>query len=233
MVVLAAVGPSAPPPTGGDGDWAQLKRTAIMRGLDFLLTMGETLFRNEQLAARHGPDIMLPFYIPAATSAATVEERHALHVATRLAGHWRSRTVRVNQYMPLRMAPAELLNLMQGLYSLDGLGMGDPALKAQVAERTAAWGAADFLKYDPASGVPPASVRETCSCGMRVEAGAAECPGCRRPAVPMSQFDVWLEALVWSFHGCRMRIGLGACFFDVLRQVHAQTRSTGDLWPAA
>ena len=26
----------------------------------------------------------------------------------------------------------------------------------------------------------------------------------------MSRFDVWLEALVWSFHGCRMRIGLGA-----------------------
>eukprot|EP00966_Prymnesium_polylepis_P054016 1248641-Prymnesium_polylepis.1 len=35
----------------------------------------------------------------------------------------------------------------------------------------------------------------------------------------MNRFDVWLEALVWSFHGCRMRIGLGGCFFDVLRQV--------------
>ena len=47
----------------------------------------------------------------------------------------------------------------------------------------------------------------------------SECPHCRRPSVPMSKFDVWLEALVWGFHGCRMRIGLGACFFDVLQQV--------------
>ena len=26
----------------------------------------------------------------------------------------------------------------------------------------------------------------------------------------LTRFDVWLEALVWTFHGCRMRIGLGA-----------------------
>lgn len=35
----------------------------------------------------------------------------------------------------------------------------------------------------------------------------------------MSAFDVMLEAIVYSFFGCRMRIGLGACFFDVLRQL--------------
>ena len=73
-----------------------------------------------------------------------------------------------------------------------------------------------------------ADVREDCLCGARPENGSRECAGCRRPAVPMSKFDVWLEALVWTFHGCRMRIGLGACFFDVLRQV---CHAFGELYP--
>jgi hypothetical protein len=202
-------------------EWALRKRQAIMRGLDFLQTLGETLFRNEQLASKHGPDLLLPFYIPPAGAAATEEERHALRVATRLAAEWRTRTGRAMRYLPPVVPPKELLNLMQGLYSLECLGMGDRALHAQLEERASTWGAADFLKYDPTRGDPPATLREACACGQQLEPGASECPVCRRSAVRMSPFDAWLEALVWTFHGCRMRIGLGACFFDVLRQVCA------------
>ena len=210
-------------------NWPGVKRQSIMRGLDFLQSMGEQLFRNEQLAAKHGPDLMLPFYIPPASAKfASTEERHALRVATSLAQEWRKRVSGISRYMPPRVPAAELLNLMQGLYSLDMLGIGDPVLHAQLHERAGAWRTADFLKYDPAAGEPPSSVRERCVCSSLVPEGAAECPSCRRPAVPMSPFDTWLEALIWTFHGCRMRIGLGACFFDVLRQV---CNAFGRLYP--
>lgn len=210
----AAVEPREP------ADWAAEKQQAITRGLDFLQNLGETMFRNEQLAAKHGPDILLPFYIPPATAIrATEEERHALRVATRLANEWKARTARSACHLPLKVPPAQLLSLMQGCYSLQGLGMGDPALHAQLLDRAGALGAADFFRFDPTAGEPPTGVCEDCMCGARLPPNAAECHHCRRPSVPMSQFDVWLEALVWSFHGCQMRIGLGACFFDVLKQV--------------
>ena len=120
-------------------DWPEVKRQSIMRGLDFLQSMGEQLFRNEQLAAKHGPDLMLPFYIPPASAKfASTEERHALRVATSLAQEWRKRVSGISRYMPPRVPAAELLNLMQGLYSLEMLGMGDPVLHAQLHERAGA-----------------------------------------------------------------------------------------------
>ena len=146
----------------------------------------------------------------------------------RLAAEWRGRAVKAATYLPPRVPPPELLDLMQGLYSLECLGVGEPSVKAVVNERSAAWGAVDYFKYDPSSGEPAADLRELCMCGARPTAGATECPACKRPAIPMSKFDVWLEALVWSFHGCRMRIGLGACFYDVLKQV---CRAFGELYP--
>ena len=38
--------------------------------------------------------------------------------------------------------------------------------------------------------------------------------GGRKYFLRADAFDAWLEALVFSFHGCRMNIGLGACFFE-------------------
>ena len=217
-----------PPSTLSDGSLREAKRAAIIRGLDYLQRSGEAMFRNDNLASRHGADLMLPFYVPRPSSAGSPEERHAWRVATRLASEWRSRTVKRASYLPPRVPPAELLDLMQGLYSLECLGMAEPTVHAAVLERSAAWGAIDYFKYDPAAGEPHDQLRELCMCGARPPAAASECPHCRRPAIPMSKFDVWLEALVWSFHGCRMRIGLGACFFDVLRQVCA---AFGHLFP--
>ena len=134
-----------------------------------------------------------------------------------LAAEWHTR-VKAHPLAP-RPPPTALLDLMQGLHSIEGLGRSDVLLRQQLTERAARWGAADFFKFNPKQGEPPDGVREDCACGVRVGRDATECPVCRRPAVPMNIFDTWLEALVWSFHGCRMRIGLGACYFDVLRQV--------------
>lgn len=199
--------------------FAVQKRAAIIRGLDYVQRAGDALLRNQQLASRHGADVLIPFYVPPTTAAGSPEERHAFRVASHLATEWRARAVRAARYLPPRVPPATLLDLMQGLYSLEGLGMGEPSVRAAVLERSAAWGAVDYFKYDVSAGEPAVDTREECMCGMRPAAGASECPACKRAAVPMSKFDVWLEALVWSFHGCRMRIGLGACFFDVLKQV--------------
>ena len=212
-------GPLTPSETAAQAPpWEEQKRTAILRGLDFLQTMGETLFRNEQLSSKHGADVLLPFYVPPLKAAGTPEERHALKVAHRLAAEWRSRAAKVHK-LPPNMSPTELLDMMQGLYSLECLGLEEPNLHEQLFERSAAFGAVDFFKYDPNVGEPAANLREVCMCGAKPPAGAAECPGCRRATIPMSKFDVWLEALVWGFHGCRMRIGLGACFFSILKQV--------------
>jgi len=111
------------------------------------------------------------------------------------------------------------LDLMQGLYALEELGLGDPVLTSQVAERCAKFNAVDFFKFDPLHTEPGAFVCEDCVCGARLDAESAHCTQCRRPAIRMSAYDVWLEALVFTFHGCRMGIGLGACFFDILRQL--------------
>ena len=208
--------------------WAERKRLAITRGLDFLQTLGEQLFRNRQLSTKHGADLLLPFYVPPARAPGSDVERHALRVATRLASEWRARVRESSRHLPPRVAPSELLDLMQGAYSLECLGMAEPLLHAQLLERSAAYGSVDFFKFDPTAGPPPDGLREDCACGAKVGAHASECGVCKRAAVPMSQFDVYLEALVWSFHGCRMRIGLGACFYDVLRQVCA---AFGRLYP--
>ena len=79
----------------------------------------------------------------AANAAGTPEERHAYRVAMRLAAEWRGRAVKAATYLPPRVPPPELLDLMQGLYSLECLGIGEPSVKAVVNERSAAWGAAD------------------------------------------------------------------------------------------
>ena len=226
--------PSGAAGTSADGGeiseaaFLELKRQAILRGLDYLQRSGEAMYRNRQLASKHSADLLLPFYVPPPTAAGTPEERHAWRVATRLAGVYSAQVVKAAAQMPPRVPPSELLDLMQGLYSLECLGMAEPAVHAAVHERTAAWGATDFFKYDPSTSEPAKDLRETCLCGARPAAGAAECAQCRRPTIPMSKFDVWLEALVWSFHGCRMRIGLGACFFDVLKQV---CHAFGKLYP--
>ena len=214
--------------TLSESAFLEVKRQAIVRGLDYLQRSGEAMYRNRQLAAKHSADLLLPFYVPPPTAAATPEERHAWRVATKLAGIYGAQVVKAAAQMPPRVPPAELLDLMQGLYSLECLGMAEPTVHAAVLERTAVWGAADFFKYDAATMEPAADLREVCMCGARPPAGATECAQCRRQTIPMSKFDVWLEALVWSFHGCRMGIGLGACFFDVLRQV---CRAFGTLYP--
>ena len=203
-----------------EADWQQTKRAAVFAGLDFLRGLGGTLFRNDALWNRHGSDILIPFYVPPLGAArASEEERHALKVATELALVWRGRNR--GRRLTSGTPPSELLDLMQGVYTLECLGMADGSrdLRQQLEERCAAYGVEDFLRFDPAVGEPGGAVREVCLCGARPQAGARECPACRRPAVPMSRFDVWLEALVWTFHGCRMRIGLGACFFTVLQQL--------------
>ena len=209
-------------------DWALAKRRAIIAGLDFIRSLGLQLFRNEALAERHGADILVPFFVPQSGMPATEEERHALSVASELAAEWHSLTKA--RRLPPKPPPSVLLDLMQGLYSIECIGRSDGALRQQLAERAARWGPIDFFRYDPLQGDPPAGVREDCACGAKVACEAKECATCRRPAVAMNRFDVWLEALVWSFHGCRMRIGLGCCFFDVLRQVW---RAEAELRPRA
>ena len=78
----------------------ELKRAAIIRGLDYLQRAAEAMFRNEQLASRHGADLLLPFYVPPPTASHTPEERHAWKVATRLASEWRTRTVKAASSLP-------------------------------------------------------------------------------------------------------------------------------------
>ena len=127
-------------------DFAARKHRAIVAGLEYIRTLGHSLFRNETLWARHGADILIPFFLP--RRGGTAAERHALGVATELAGVWRERAEARRRVDQLRTAePAELLGLMQGAYSLECLGMPLPALRQQLAERCAAYGAVDFLKY--------------------------------------------------------------------------------------
>ena len=180
--------------------WQQTKSRACINGLNFLRGLGGTLFRNDALWNRHGSDILIPFYVPPlAAPHASEEERHALRVATELALVWRGRNR--GRRLTSGTPPSELLDLMQGVYTLECLGMADGSrdLRHQLEERCASYGAEDFLKYDPkaaGTGEPGVSVRESCVCGARPPAGARECASCRRPAVPMNRFDVWLEALV-------------------------------------
>uniref|UniRef100_A0A7S0J6L7 DUF6895 domain-containing protein n=1 Tax=Calcidiscus leptoporus TaxID=127549 RepID=A0A7S0J6L7_9EUKA len=199
----------------GEDEWRARKRKAVHAGLDFISTTGLAMLRSTALHARHGSDILLPFHVP--RSNPTEEEAHALLVAKKLANEWRMQ--HCGKQLPNRCEPRQLLDLMQGLYALEELGLGDPVLTSQVAERCAKFNAVDFFKFDPLHTEPGAFVCEDCVCGARLDAESAHCTQCRRPAIRMSAYDVWLEALVFTFHGCRMGIGLGACFFDILRQL--------------
>jgi hypothetical protein len=192
---------------------------AVHAGLTFIQRMGETMMRNPRLHARYGSDLLLPFTIR--RPAQTTEEARALDVATRLATAWRSR--HAGRVLPPDTPPSHLLDLMQGLYALESLGLSKGGLRAQVTERCASWRASDFLRYDPRAGEPSPLLREDCPCGAKPAPGSSSCDECKRPSVPMSAFDVYLEAIVHTFHACRMGIPLGACFFNVLRQLAAAT----------
>jgi len=159
----ATTGRAAPPTVGRlraviarEADWQQTKRAAVFAGLDFLRGLGGTLFRNDALWNRHGSDILIPFYVPPlGAPRASEEERHALRVATELALVWRGRNRgrRLTRGTP----PSELLDLMQGVYTLECLGMADGSrdLRQQLEERCAAYGVEDFLRFDPAAGELP------------------------------------------------------------------------------
>ncbi|KAL3901701.1 MAG: hypothetical protein SGPRY_012240, partial [Prymnesium sp.] len=190
-VVQAAASPEA--------SHEQAKRHAILSGLEYIRTLGAQLLRNESLAERHGADILLPFFIPQPAMPASREERVAFQVASELAAAWHSR-MRARR-LPMLTAASTLLDLMQGLYSIECIGRSDSMLRQQLESRAACHKAASFFRFDPREGEPAAGLREDCMCGAKVACDAQECATCRRPAVAMNRFDVWLEALVWSFHG--------------------------------
>ena len=158
----ATTGRASQPTTGRlrsvmvrEADWQQTKRAAVFAGLDFLRGLGGTLFRNDALWNRHGSDILIPFYVPPlGAPRASEEERHALRVATELALVWRGRNR--GRRLTSGTPPSELLDLMQGVYTLECLGMADGSrdLRQQLEERCAAYGVEDFLRFDPAAGVP-------------------------------------------------------------------------------
>ena len=112
----------------------------MFAGLDFLRGLGGTLFRNDALWSRHGSDILIPFYVPPLDAPrASDEERHALRVATELALVWRGRNR--GRRLTSRTPPSELLDLMQGVYTLECLGMADGTrdLRQQLEERCGAY----------------------------------------------------------------------------------------------
>ena len=148
--------------------WPELKRRAIIKGLDFLLSMGETLFRNETLSSKHGADVLLPFYVPTSKAAASPEERHTEgRLATR--SQWRSRAAKVVK-LPPSIPPSELLDMMQGLYSLECLGLSEPVLREQLFEKSAFTVPSIFSSTTPSSEPAAICARRACAAQSRPRA---------------------------------------------------------------
>lgn len=191
---------------------AEDRARAIRRGLRFIYR----LTRVPKNFAEYGDDFLWCFYSLSTTAADPWLRRTALAMGQERARQWR----RDNPRVPADADADDIAALVSGSYSADSLGVRDDTMKPALAQAARRFSVIDFLKFDPAAGVIPDDIRESCEEDEpKTSRSARKYAECVASARIMSRYELLLDALVTTYAGDHYGVRLGAGLADVMALV--------------
>jgi hypothetical protein len=173
---------------------------AIRRGLRFL----DRTARVRKNFEAYGEDFLWLFYTLASTAADPWLRRSAWAMGQERARQWR----RDNPRVPSDADADTIAAFVSGSYSADCLGVRDHGMKEALVKAAARFSAVDFLSFDPATGIVPDNIRDTCE----PDTFGGDCD---EPGDIMSPYKVLLGALVTTYTGDHYGVRLGASLAEV------------------
>jgi hypothetical protein len=182
---------------------------AILHGVQFIY---ETACEPQNFEL-YGFDYLFSFYWICSTSKDCALRTLARKWGRDCARRWRRQFASV----PPDADPEVITQMVFGGLSADRLGVRSPGFKAMTLTGARAFQASDYYSFEPSNEPPATDVPEDCSCGVSNRRGCRVCRRCRRRLPMMSQYEVWLDALIRSYLGERYRVKLGAKYADVLK----------------
>jgi hypothetical protein len=185
------------------------KDLAIERGLQFIY---KTACNRKNFSA-YGHDYLGCFACIATTSADPNLRRLAREMGRKLAQKWRREYFSI----PRRPDAGTIACLVLGSQAADALGVNDSACKNPIREVAAHFDAEAYFGFNPRTEPPPQNVPEECKCGYYNPRDRRTCRSCRRKLSMRSRYDLWLDALIFSYAGDRYGVTLGTCLANTLK----------------
>ena len=220
VLVLAACGAilvkqSRPGP--GTPLWPDARYTreyrdhAIRRGLEF---MYGSIANDRADFAKYGHDLLSAFYNIAVTSGDPELRGMAWKMGHERAMEWR----RIHPKVPPGTGVDDFVDLVFGDDAAARLGVPDARMHTELREDAAHFSVLDYLLFDPVKEPPPSDIPEPCEkCGHNNPRGAKVCERCGAKLEMYNRYDLYQDALIYSYTGDRTGITLGAHYVDVLR----------------
>jgi hypothetical protein len=182
---------------------------AVRRGMEFMY--------RTACDARHfgvyGHDFLFCFYCIASTSRDTRLRRTAREMGAERGRLWRAEHAEV----PAEPGADDIVHLVFGGDAAERFGLKGAALKEQIREAAARFGARDYFWFDPLTEGPPGDVPETSGCGGDNPRGRERCREGRRRLASLGRYGVMNDALIRTYIGERYGVTLGAPYAEVFK----------------
>jgi hypothetical protein len=210
LLVTAAAVAASPKLASAKALWPGARHTraqrnrAIRRGLRFIYRVARMRGHFET----YGDDFLWCFYSLSNAAADPWLRRTAWQMGRERARQWR----RDNPRVPSDADADTVAALVSGSYSADLFGVRDDAMKAALASAAHRFSALDFLRFDPATGVIPDNVPDSCEGHARENSTSDDCDD---PGKIMSPYELLLDALVTTYTGDHYGVRLGASLAEV------------------
>lgn len=182
---------------------------AIRRGLEFIY---RTACDEENFEA-YGYDFLGCFHCIDSTSKDANLCKLARQMGKERARHWRRQNVSV----PSDVDAMGIVYLILGAVAANYFGIDDRRLTSQIQQAASKFTAQDFFRFDPAAEPPPSDVPEDCRCGAENARGQKTCSSCKRRLKMTSRYDLYTDALIWTYFAERLRFQLGVGYYNVIK----------------
>jgi hypothetical protein len=177
---------------------------AIRRGLRFIYRLARVRRHFDD----YGDDFLWCFYSLSTAAADPWLKRTAWELGLERARQWRRDHPRV----PSDADADTVAALVSGSYSAERFGVGDDAMHAALARAARQFSAVDFLRFDPASGIIPDNVRDSCGDDAPKNSTSDDCSD---SGEIISPYELLLDALVTTYTGDHYGVRLGASLAEV------------------
>jgi hypothetical protein len=183
---------------------------AVRRGLFYVYSVATTpsVFRD------WGPDLLWAFHNVHSTSGNRELSELAWRMGHERAQEWR----RMYPKVPAQVDAGDIVDLVNGSYTAELLGVSDPAMHEALGQAAARFTNADFILFDPAREAPPPDLPARCpKCGRQNARGVHTCTRCGTTLTMRSRYDLFTDAMITTFGGNEYGVLTGGRYADVLR----------------